>query len=475
MIVGLALVLTTLILRGATGNRHVRGRLLASSIAFGAYALIGVALSYLSISTGLGPRLRATQPLLLSFGALNALVALAVNPWRTDRLPDRFPTIVQDSIVIALFALAATFILQERIFATTAVGAVILGFALQDTLGNLFAGLAIQIEKPFRVGHWVSVADKNGQVSEITWRATKIRTKSGNFIIVPNSVLSRDTITNYSQPFLETRVELDIGASYDTPPNQVKSTILEAIKDDPLFIKTPRPEVLLWDFADSSITYRIRVWTTDYAAEDHIRDRIRTAVYYAFRRTAITIPYPTSVQMFREDPAAKPREPAIVENALQAVQIFAALSEAERAELGRAARLVLYAVGEPIVREGDAGSSMFVVIHGDVVVTVGPAAHEVARLGPGDVFGEMSLLTGAPRAATVAAFTDAELLEITADAFRRFVLANPTTVEQIGGAVQARAATLEEHRAAGAAAAPPVEAPHTFLARVRRFLRLAGV
>ena len=145
--------------------------------------------------------------------------------WRSIRggpigLPDRFPTIVQDFIVIGLFAVAMTVILQDRIVATTAVGAVVIGFALQDTLGNLFAGLAIQIEKPFRVGHWVNVAGKDGMVSEITWRATKIRTKAGNFVIVPNSALARDTITNYSEPVPETLIDLDIGASYDTPPTR---------------------------------------------------------------------------------------------------------------------------------------------------------------------------------------------------------------------------------------------------------------
>lgn len=475
MVVGLALLFLTLVLRGANGNRHVRGRLLGSSFAFAAYALSGAALAYLPISPELQPELRAAQPLLLAFGLINAVVALAINPWRADRLPDRFPTIVQDSIVIGLFALVAASLLQERIFATTAVGAVVIGFALQDTLGNLFAGLAIQIEKPFRVGHWVNVAGKDGMVTEITWRATKIRTKPGNFVIVPNSALARDTITNYSEPILETRIELHVGASYDAPPNRVKATILAAIKDEPLIAGTRAPEVLVSDFSSSSITYWIRVWTTDFAADDQIRDRIRSAVYYAFRRAGIVIPYPIQVEMFREDlAAAAASDVTVAEHGLEAVQIFAGLSEAERAELARAARQILYAAGERIVREGDAGSSMFVVVRGDVVVTLGAAAHEVARLGPGDVFGEMSLLTGAPRTATVAAVTDAELLEITADAFRQFVLANPATVEQIGGAVAARAAMLEEHRAAGATAAAAVEEPRTFLARVRRFLRLSA-
>ena len=472
---GLALLLITLVLRGASANRHVRGRLIASSFAFAAYALVGAAVSFLSLSGELLVQARAAQPLLLAFGVINAAVALIINPWRSDRLPDRFPTIVQDSIVIGLFVVAVTLILQERILATTAVGAVVIGFALQDTLGNLFAGLAIQIEKPFRVGHWVNVAGKDGMVSEITWRATKIRTKTGNFVIVPNNVLARDTITNYSEPIPETRIELDIGASYDTPPNQVKSTILEAIRNEPLLAGSRQPEVLLADFAASAVTYRIRVWTADFARDEVICDRIRTSVYYAFRRAGIIIPYPIQVEMFREDLAAAVHDPETAGRLLETVGIFATLPADERTHLAAAARQSLYAAGESIVREGDAGSSLFVVARGETVVTLAPSAHEVARLGPGDFFGEMSLLTGEPRTASVTAVTDVEVLEITADAFRRFVLANPAAVERIGVAVADRAAALDKHRAAGAAAPAGVEESHKFLARVRRFLGLAAV
>ena len=144
---------------------------------------------------------------------------------------------MQDALVIALFAVTATLYLQERILAATAVGAVIFGLALQDTLGNLFAGLAIQIEKPFRVGHWVTIGGKDGLVSEVTWRATKIRTKAGNFVIVPNSTLARDTITNYSEPTLDTRIEIEVGASYDTPPNDVKAAIHDALRDEPIILR----------------------------------------------------------------------------------------------------------------------------------------------------------------------------------------------------------------------------------------------
>jgi small-conductance mechanosensitive channel/CRP-like cAMP-binding protein len=474
MVVGLALVLLTLVLRATNTNRHVRGRLTGSAFVFAVYAAIAAARGYLQLSPELDRQLGFTLPLLLSFGIINAAVALLINPWRVDRLPDRFPTIVQDAIGIALFALTATLILQDRIFATTAVGAVVIGLALQDTLGNLFAGLAVQIEKPFRVGQWVNIAGKDGLVTEVTWRATKIRTKPGNFVIVPNSALARDTITNYSEPTDETRIEVEVGASYDTPPNDVKAVIMAAIKDDPLILKTHLPEVLLVDFAASSITYRIRVWTREFALDEIIRDRIRSAVYYAFRRAGIVIPYPIQVDMFKEDLLPSAPDLALAQSTLRGVSIFSALSDEQWTDLANTTTLRLYAAREVIVREGEAGSSMFVVARGEVSVSLQQTGAEVARLGPGEFFGEMSLLTGDRRSATVTAVSDAELLEITADAFRRFVLENPAAVEHVSAAVAVRAARLEEYRAAGVPIAASVETPQRFLARVRRFLRVAA-
>src|SRR5205085_4877987 len=210
--------------------------------------------------------------------------------------------------------------------AATAVSAVVLGLALQDTLGNFFAGLAIQIEKPFRVGHWVSIRGTDGVVSEITWRATKMRTKAGNFVVVPNSLLSRDTIVNYSEPAVETRLELEVGVTYDVPPNRVKATILAAIQDEPLISHTVAPEVLLVNFGESSITYRIRVWISDFAADERLKDHIRSAVYYAFHRSGIVIPYPMRTVIMKE-PAASGPGAASNEAALRRVSIFADLPD----------------------------------------------------------------------------------------------------------------------------------------------------
>jgi len=290
MIVGVALLLVSLALRGASVNRLVRSRLLTSGVLFGTYAIAAALAGYGPLPPDVAQEIRSFDPLLLTLGLAMLIVVVTINPWREDRLPDRFPTIVQDVMVIALFAIVATLFMQEKVLATTAVGAVVIGFALQDTLGNLFSGLAIQIEKPFRVGHWVTIAGTEGLVSEVTWRATKIRTKAGNFVVVPNSVVAKETITNYSEPTQETRLEVEVGASYDTPPNEVKTVIAGALRNEPLIMGGSEPEILMVDFAASAITYRVRVWTTDYAADMRVRDRVRSHIYYAFRRHGITIP-----------------------------------------------------------------------------------------------------------------------------------------------------------------------------------------
>ena len=170
---------------------------------------------------------------------------------------------------------------------------------------------------------------------------------------------------------------------------------------------------------------------------------------------------------------ATPENRSALAEALAGVEIFASLSDRQRRELAEASRPSLYAAGEAIVHEGDEGSSMFVMARGEASVTLVGAEGEVARLRKGAFFGEMSLLTGEPRSATVIAATDCELLEIGADAFRRVVLPDPALVERITAAVAARRSDLEIHRATRTAQPAAVEAPHTFLARVRQFLRLA--
>ncbi len=471
MIAGAALLLLAIVLRSATVNRYVRSRLLISALLFAAYAAAAASIGYGRLPATVIAQLHTAAPLFLAFGLANALVALVINPWRVDRIPEHFPNIVQDTIVIALFGVTAMLFLPDKVVTTTAVGAVVIGFALQDTLGNLFAGLAIQIEKPFRVGHWVTIGGKDGLVSEITWRATKIRTKAGNFVVVPNSVLSRDTITNYSEPTRQTRLEVTVSAGYDAPPNDVKQAILTALRGEPQILDDPAPDVVLVDFGESAVAYRVRVWTTNFAADERVRDRVRSRVYYAFHRHGIAFPYPVRVNV-ESKRHLEPGEEHGRPTALDGVEILAALSPSQRGQLASMSRQLLYGAGEVIAHEGDAGASMFVLRRGEAAVTVAGAEGELARLESGAFFGEMSLLTGDARSATVTAVTDCELLEIGVDAFRRVVMSDAVSVERVASAVSNRRSELERHRATRAATSAEAETPQTFVNRVRRFLSI---
>jgi small-conductance mechanosensitive channel len=473
LITGAVLFVLAAAARALTGNRQVRGKLTTSAATFAIATVLAAVAVSARVSAPVREQATTIAPLFALYGLINAIVALLVNPWREDRVPDRFPNIVQDAIVIGLFGLAATILVGERLLTTTAVGAVVVGLALQDTLGNLFAGLAIQVEKPFKVGHWVNVAGNDGLVSEITWRATKLRTKAGNLVVVPNSMLARDQITNYSEPTEDVRLEVEVGVAYATPPNRVKHVILGALAGEPLLEASRPAEVLLVDFSSSSITYRVRVWTRHFAADELVRDRVRSLIYYAFRRADITIPFPIRVLMRGSTEA---RQERVAAEALDRVALFEPLEAAQRAELARGARAGVYAGGEAIVRQGDAGASMFVILAGEAVVTVGTphGAREVSRLGPGSVFGEMSLLTGERRTATVTASGDCEVIEITADTFRRSILEHPAALERVAAMVASRAAELAAVREAGGAPETAPEPPRSFLARVRRFLRLTN-
>lgn len=414
--------------------------------------------------------LAAVARLILVLAIVIVVVALAANKWRDDRPNDRFPGIVQDVTVIAAFTIVSTAILREQLLTTSAVGAVVVGFALQDTLGNLFAGLAIQIEKPFRVGHWVQVGEREGQVQEVTWRATKVRTKAGQFLIIPNSIIAKEPVLNYSEPTLPTRIEVEVGASYLTPPNDVKQAIHEAVANSPLALKTPEPQVVVTGFGASAVDYLAQFWIDDYATDRIARDQVRTNIWYTFRRRSIEIPWPIQVEYHRKDAPA--RSDADVEwavDCLARVDLFAALTPESRRALSTGSHDQMYAAGQAIVHQGAPGDSMFVVLHGRVRVVVEPSAEEVATIPAGGFFGEMSMLTGEPRTATVSASEESRVLEIDARAFSALAASHPRVLDDVSSAIASRQAGLDQARASAATAAPQ-PSRQSLIDRMRRYL-----
>jgi small-conductance mechanosensitive channel/CRP-like cAMP-binding protein len=473
LIMSVAALAATLLIVSVTRNRLIQRKLRLSVFLFAGYLLFNLIVALRpELFPGLDADVRAFERLVFAAAVINLLVHVLINPLRADRVPDAFPSIVQDAIVIALLVLIATFVFQDKLLTTSAVGAVVVGFALQDTLGNAFAGLGIQSEKPFRVGHWIRVGDFEGRVSEVTWRATKLRTKAGNFVIVPNNIIAKEAITNYSEPAVPTRLEVEVGASYLSTPADVKAAMLEAMSQVSRVLDTPPPDTLLHSFDGSAITYRARFWVSDFELDEQIRDQVRTAIYYAFGRRAIEIPWPIEVGYEREwpepDPATQQGER---ERILAGVDLFSRLTAEQRRDIAAASQMHVYGDGEAIVRQDTPGQSMFIVCSGRAVVLFGTDRREVAVHEKGGYFGEMSLLTGDPRSASVVARGDTTVLELDADVFRALGAADPQAIEQIGLAAVARRAQLTQIREAVQSAAVPSEQA-TLLSRMKKFLGL---
>ena len=468
----LALFGTVMVLMLAVRNPAIRRRFLFTIAVLLSASAAHAALVWLPGVAAVQEYGWKVEALLLVLAATQALVALAFNPWSSVDKPERAPAIVQDAIIALLVAVSAVITFPNTEFLTTsAIVAAVMGFALQETLGNAFAGLAIQIEKPFRVGHWITVGNYEGSVREITWRATKILTKAGNMVILPNSLVAREAINNYSEPSSPTRSYVEVGVGYQTPPNESRDALLRALENVPRVLRQPPSDALLWDFGGSSLLFRVRFWIADFKDDEPIRDEVRRAVYYELSRCGIDIPYPIQVEYSRQEPEPEPASGRVERFAeiIGRVPVFTDLNDEGRRALAAGAAERLYGDGELIVREGAEGASMFVVCQGRVAVTIG-SGKEVARIETGGFFGEMSLLTGEPRSATVSARGDCRVLEIAGDVFKSYITEHPDVIDQVAGAAAARKRELDQSR--GATTTNPAEARVTLAARMRRFFGL---
>jgi CRP-like cAMP-binding protein len=252
----------------------------------------------------------------------------------------------------------------------------------------------------------------------------------------------------------------------------VKQVVVDALADCPLVLENPAPVCGILDFGASAVQYRAKFWIADWALDDTARDQVRTAIYYAFRRRDIEIPYPIHVEHKLPPPSSALASAAERRAFIEATDLFRSLPEESRDHLAEVARERLFGDGQTVVHQDEAGDSLFVVGRGRVRVTIKPGRTQVATIDAGGYFGEMSLLTGQPRTASVSAIGDCLLLEISTAEFREMVQANPSVLEQVTASVAERQAGLARSREVMAASVTAVEAPRSFLLRVREFLKL---
>jgi len=394
------------------------------------------------------------------------------------------PRILRTLGVWALTFLAGSVLLRveykldlSSLFATSALLSVVLGFALQETLGNLFAGLTLHAEQPFETGEWVSFGKYCGRVLDVGWRSTRLITADEDELLVPNSLISREVVVNHMRPQITDVIELVIGVDQEVSPARAKSVLLEAVKSCPLVMAAPEPTVQLASFAPDGMHYRVRMHTEGFHVERTALDQVQQAIWYGLRRAAIDMPLPQTMVSYRERAAEaeerRRREHlAEAEDLLGRIDFVQALSLPARKVLIERARFLEYGPGQAIVRQGEQGDTLYLVARGEVGVRIRVeggamvADREVARLGRGALFGEMSVLTGDPRTATVVALGDAALLAVDRDAFERILGAEPDLAQRLADVIARRRVALDAARAEQQAPALEKESSN-LLSRIR--------
>jgi small-conductance mechanosensitive channel len=295
------------------------------------------------------------------------------------------------------------------------IAAVVLGFAMQDLFGNIIAGVSLQISKSFTHGEWLLIENRYAEVIEINWRSTRLRTNDDISIEVPNREIARQTIVNLNRPLRQAAMRMTINVDYASPPTRVKDVLLHATCHARGVLAAPAPKVFLKNFAESGIDYEIKFWLENYSMYNDVCDSIRTNIWYALRRHGIGIPYPTQTLLL-ERPGRKPQ--ADVASAARLIlrqqPLFQCLNDDQLDALMPGGRVVHFGRGEKVIRQGESGDSMFILVEGEanVIIDRNGTQKNVASLASGDCFGEMSLLTGESRSATVAAKTDCLVFEI---------------------------------------------------------------
>lgn len=364
-------------------------------------------------------------------------------------------SLVKTVLSIIIYIVAFFIIFQSQfphielapLFTGSAILGIVVGLALQDTLGNLFAGIALQADQPFQVGDVVNIPSRGtGIVESVSWRGVKIRTFQNKLLVIANAVLGKETIEVAPQNNLNARL-VYFSTTYGTSPAKIAQIVRESIRQVENVSQKMRPVVRIRNLGDSGVEWEVKYWPDNYALYNDTDALIRQRVWYTFQREKVLFAFPTRtvhVEKHIDEPSFEENVSSASEY-LTNVPIFAPLSEEEIQKLAEASTRRVFAPGEAIVRKGQEGGSMYVIIRGSVSVQLpgpqGPTTINMLRTN--DFFGEMSLLTGEPRTANVVASEETDVLQIRKTAIKPIFEANPELLSSISDIVEERRNLLE--------------------------------
>lgn len=405
----------------------------------------------------------------------------------------RPPRIMRDLLLaLAYLAVALTTLSRDTdltgIIATSAVLTAVIGLSFQDTLGNMMGGMALQLERAIGAGDWIRIDGQEGIVKEIRWRHTSIETRNWDTLVIPNSTLMKAPVTilgRRSGMPRQHRQWVYFNVDFRYSPAVVINTVENALRSEPIanVAGEPRPNCVLMDFKESYGNYAVRYWLTDLAVDDPTNSVVRMRIYFALRRAGIPLSIPAHSIFVTEEDESRREQKRTKEidqraEALGRVELFHTLTEAERRAL--AARLLVapFSAGEAITRQGAEAHWLYIITRGDAEVRIsldGNLSEHVATLHQGDFFGEMGMMTGEPRSATVFALSDVECYRVDKEAFHGILQSRPEIAEDISEVLARRRVELDAAREdlnEEARRTRMREHQGDFLGRIRNFFKL---
>ncbi|MEP6719322.1 MAG: mechanosensitive ion channel family protein [bacterium] len=375
------------------------------------------------------------------------------------------PRIMRDLLVaLAYVVLGITLLSIPRvditgIVATSAVLTAVIGLSFQDTLGNMMGGMALQLERAIGVGDWIRIDGHEGLVREVRWRHTAIETRNWDTIVIPNSVLMKSEVTVLGRRGgapRQHRQWVYFNVDFRYSPSDVIEAVETGLRAEPIpnIAAEPPPNCVCMDFKESYGSYAVRYWLTDMTLDDPTNSIVRTRVYYALRRAGIPLSIPAHSIFMTEDDASRRERKDVEETeervqALGRVELFNSLTEEERNSLAARLRYAPFARGEAMTRQGADAHWLYLITKGEAEVRVSASGNlneHVATLHQGDVFGEMGMMTGEPRSATVVAITNVECYRLDKDAFHDILKRRPEIADDISTLLANRRVELEAAR-----------------------------
>ena len=404
------------------------------------------------------------------------------------------PRIVEDLAIVGIYIIYGFVQLRGMgvdvgsLVTTSAILTAVLAFAMQDTLGNLLGGLAIQIDNTIQVGDWVAIDGLQGQVRDIRWRSTLIETRNWETVVIPNSQIMKGRVQilgkREGQP-RQWRRSLRFMVDPRVPPARVIATLNEDMRDVPIanVAPYPLPNTVLHGFTMGNLEYELRYWLLELLEDEITDSMVRVHLFATLQRAGIRIAEEQrTVHGINRDEAheevVRKREIDRRLEMLRGVDLFTVLSEDEMTQVAEQLQYAPFARGDVVTRQGSVAHWLYIIMFGEAEVRFEPehsAPQLISTLRAGQFFGEMALLTGDTRSATVVAKTDVECYRLEGRAFQGLLLKRPEIAEGMSRVIASRRPDLDKVRDAFAAQRDTAQPEQVdLLGRIRRFFGLRG-